>query len=62
MPENSIKDPTEYISEFEKIVKEMRDYQKQYFKTRDRNILELSKAAERRVDQYLQNKLTPKLF
>ena len=47
---------------FEKAVKEMRYLQKQYFKTRDRAILEQSKATERAVDEYLLNQQKPKLF
>ena len=49
-------------TEFENIVKEMRYLQKQYFKTRDRAILEQSKASERAVDEYFTNKENPKLF
>ena len=49
-------------TEFENAVKEMRYLQRQYFKTRDRAILEQSKAAERAVDEYFTNKENPKLF
>lgn len=54
--------PPEPFSDFEKLVKDMRDNQKNYFKTRKPEYLQMSKVLETRVDQYLQNKITPKLF
>lgn len=50
------------MTEFEKLVQEMRKAQKYYFKTRDKNVLETSKKLERQVDEYLANKNNPKLF
>lgn len=52
----------EYVTDFEKLVLEMRNLQKAYFKTRDRDILEQSKATERKVDAYLKQKTDPSLF
>lgn len=50
------------MTEFEKLVLEMRKAQKAYFKTRDKNILPLSKQLEKRVDEYLESKDKPTLF
>jgi len=50
------------MSEFELLVLEMRKAQSKYFKTRDRAVLDLSKALEKKVDEYLSNKAEPKLF
>jgi hypothetical protein len=50
------------MSEFEKLVFEMRKAQRAYFSTRDKGVLELSKKLERQVDEYLKNKVEPKLF
>lgn len=41
------------MTDFEKLVLEMRKAQKDYFKTRDKQVLELSKKLERKVDNYL---------
>jgi transcription termination factor NusB len=49
------------MNEFEKMVLEMRELQKEYFRTRDRGVLEKSKQAERKIDEYLNNKTNPKL-
>ena len=53
---------TEFLTDFEKAVIEMRNLQKAYFKTCDRAILEQSKAAERKVDAYIKQKTDPSLF
>ena len=50
------------MNEFEKLVFEMRKAQKEYFKTRDKVILEKSKQLERQVDEYLNKKVNPNLF
>lgn len=52
----------DFLTDFEKTVIEMRNLQKAYFKTRDRAILEQSKAAERKVDAYIKQKTDPSLF
>jgi hypothetical protein len=49
------------MNEFEKMVLKMRDLQKEYFRTRDRGVLEKSKQAERKVDEFLNNIKNPKL-
>ena len=41
------------LTEFAEIVERMRSLQKQYFKTRDANVLRESKTAEREVDKAL---------
>lgn len=43
------------IEEFIKTIQEMRDAQKEYFKTRDRVSLAKSKELERKVDNMLSN-------
>lgn len=52
--------------EFFKLVKEMRDTQKQYFKTRDSNFLnkakELEKAVDKALDEYEESKYGERLF
>lgn len=40
------------MSEFEILVKEMRDTQKEYFRTRDKATLAKSKALEKKVDDH----------
>lgn len=52
----------EHLTDFDRAVIEMRNLQKAYFKTRDRDILEQSKAAERKVDNYIKQKTDPSLF
>ena len=44
------------MNEFEKLVYEMRSAQKEYFRTRRKDVLQQSKQLERRVDEYLINK------
>lgn len=41
------------MREFFELVREMRNAQKEYFKTRDKNVLLKSKELERKVDAYL---------
>lgn len=43
------------MDEFVKTVQEMRNAQKEYFKTRDKAILAKSKELERKVDNMLSN-------
>jgi hypothetical protein len=50
------------MTEFEILVQQMRKAQKDYFATRDKSILEQSKKIEKQVDEYLKNKVEPKLF
>ena len=38
------------MNEFMQLVREMRNAQKEYFKTRDKNVLQRSKELERKVD------------
>ena len=44
------------MNEFEKLVNEMRSAQINYFRTRSKGTLELSKQLEKRVDEYLKEK------
>lgn len=44
------------LNDFEKLVKRMRDMQKQYFRTRDANTLRESKSLEREVDRMLEER------
>lgn len=44
------------LNDFERLVKRMRDMQKQYFRTRDANTLRESKNLEREVDRVLAEK------
>lgn len=44
------------MNEFEKLVYEMRSAQKEYFRTRSKEVLQQSKQLERRVDEYLMDK------
>lgn len=44
------------LNDFERLVKRMRDMQKQYFRTRDANTLRESKSLEREVDKVLEEK------
>ena len=54
------------LTEFEKLVSEMRKAQKDWFRWHEREALTKSKALERRVDEWLQQRqaadLTPDLF
>lgn len=52
------------MNEFEKLVYEMRSAQINYFRTRSKEYLQLSKQLEKKVDEYLLNKKInqPKLF
>jgi hypothetical protein len=43
------------MEEFVNAVKEMRRLQRQYFSTRNKNVLQRSKDAEREVDKMIQN-------
>lgn len=45
------------MTDFEKLVYEMRSAQKEYFRTRSKGTLELSKHLEKRVDEYLRDKI-----
>lgn len=45
------------MNDFEKLVYEMRSAQKEYFRTRSKEILQQSKQLERRVDEYLRDKI-----
>lgn len=48
---------------FFQLVEQMRDAQKEYFKTRSREVLIESKNLERQVDQQIQeNKIRPKIL
>lgn len=49
------------MDDFIKLVEEMRKLQKQYFKTRDRDVLIRSKEAERKVDIFIKDLREPKL-
>jgi hypothetical protein len=51
-----------YKLELLKHVKEMRVLQKEYFKTRDKNILASSKQKEKEVDKVIQDIETPTLM
>ena len=41
------------MNEFIELVREMRNAQKEYFRTRDKNVLQKSKELERKVDAFL---------
>lgn len=43
------------MKEFIELVREMRNAQKEYFKTRSKDVLNLSKELERKVDAELQS-------
>ena len=47
---------------FRDLVRRMRDAQKEYFKTRDKDVLRKSKDLERQVDLELQSDNNPSLF
>lgn len=47
---------------FKLLVKRMREAQKEYFKTRSKDVLRTSKEFERQVDLALQDDKEPKLF
>ncbi len=49
------------MNEFEKLVFKMRKYQKDYFKTREKYALEMSKKCEQEVDEHLKNINQPKI-
>lgn len=49
------------MNEFEKLVLKMRNKQKEYFRTRNRTILQESKILESQVDKYLKNIQQPKM-
>ena len=44
------------MDEFVKLVYEMRKAQKEYFRTRSKEVLQQSKQLEKRVDEYLRDK------
>ena len=48
--------------EFYDLVRQMRNAQKEYFRTRDKGILTCSKELERRVDNALSEHYEPKLI
>jgi len=48
------------MDDFIKLVEEMRKLQKQYFKTRDRDVLIRSKESERKVDTFIKDLREPK--
>lgn len=50
------------MTDFEKLVQDMRKAQKAYFATRNPEMLKQSKALEKKVDDYLSNLKQPKLF
>lgn len=45
------------MNEFIELVREMRNAQKEYFKTRDKSVLLKSKELERKVDSFLAHKV-----
>ena len=45
------------MNEFIELVREMRDAQKEYFRTRDKNVLQRSKELERKVDTYISQRV-----
>ena len=45
------------MNEFTELVRDMRNAQKEYFKTRDKNVLQRSKELERRVDTYISQQV-----
>ena len=47
---------SENLNSFEQCVKEMREAQRLYFKTRDKAVLEKAKELERKVDYWLEKK------
>ena len=49
------------LTEFEKLVKEMRAMQKAYFRTREAQTLNASKRLEKEVDKYLAAKENPQM-
>ena len=50
------------LKEFVLLVQEMRSAQKEYFATRDRDVLNQSKTLERQVDKALDDMAAPGLF
>lgn len=50
------------MNDFIKLVSKMRALQKEYFKTRNKDILMQSKAAEQEVDKYIYNHNNPSMF
>lgn len=49
-------------AEFRDLVRRMREAQTEYFQTRDRDVLSISKSLERQVDAELERGLHPGLF
>lgn len=47
---------------FVELVARMRNAQREYFKTRDREVLSQSKKLEKQVDQYIDSQQRPGLF
>lgn len=45
------------MTEFMQLVREMRKAQKEYFKTRDKDVLAKSKQLEKRVDDEIKNEV-----
>ena len=48
--------------EFVLLVKRMRECQKEYFRTRDKDVLQESKSLEKKVDSCIDRKLNGSLF
>jgi hypothetical protein len=53
---------TTVLSEFEKLVEDMRKWQKEYFKHRTDQALQESKKLEKKVDQHIKDKNEPPLY
>ena len=45
------------MNEFIELVRQMREAQKEYFRTRDKNVLQRSKELERKVDTYISQRV-----
>ena len=56
MARNYFTQKRKVMNEFEKLVYEMRSAQINYFRTRSKEVLQLSKQLEKRVDEYLIDK------
>lgn len=50
------KEYVESLKKFELLVKEMRETQKEYFRTLDKDVLKKSKALEKQVDDHFLSK------
>ncbi|MEO1082426.1 MAG: hypothetical protein AAFY29_22920 [Pseudomonadota bacterium] len=50
------------LEDFMSLVQRMRDAQTEYFRTRDRNVLQRSKALEREVDEAIRTATQMGLF